>query len=451
MGWLSGLGDWIGDTWVDTTDAIGDAAVDTVDWFGDTAADVGDAIGDAYNKITDWVYDALEDAKNWMIEQLLALTEEIRVWKYKFSIWLGEWLDNPILFWLTIAGLTVAVIYLPSVIASLQSTTVWVAAKAAFDVVKKMTGTFLDKIHYIQALTVHRIWLIIDVDYQEFWNSLDQAFMGLAEQASLGVGTLNALTENIHALYFSTYTMMGWDVDSIEVKFYQDSTAFWAKANKRWERYVRDPQLIFLDIQQELVYPILQEQALNGEERAKSELETAQKIDTTITNVDTVRKDLNALIEMLPQSVQDAIDKNTLQVLNKVNEIFEEYIEPYQLKLQESMSIVSQNIYEIEEAVALNRLRKRTPGDELINILFDGSLDIASKRKAMSYLLSLIFDGDMSTNDDVIGIVSRQNTVADDDLAPLQKIYPSEVYQPLVTIKLADIQPPKGGWFVGEY
>ncbi len=406
------------------------------------------AVGaDLYKPVTE----TLGNIKEWVVKQIQNLVEELRVLKWKFRRKLAEWLENPIVFWLSVAGIIVVAVFVPEIVSWLQKTKLWILAKAVIDKIKTLAGKFLDKIHYVQLITVHRVMLILNPDYQAFWNDLDQAFMALAEEIELGVGTMNNLTMSVRNLYYATYSMLGIDMDTIEIKFYQDATTFWANANKRWERYVRDPQLIFLDAATELVYPVLTEQTQYGNERIQHELETAENIDKIFENVDDFRNAINDLIEALPDEIEASVLLHVGPFMDKINKAFDETINPWRKKIDESIDIIENTINEVNNAIRTNKQRERSLVDELGSILFDGSLDIASKRKIMSALFDRILKGSIETQNELDTVLLLNYTREKDDTPTTEREEKPTPYIPLIKIDMSSIYKSAENWFIGEY
>jgi hypothetical protein len=418
MGWLSDIGDWV--------------------WSKITAA-------------TDWVKEQLAKAQAWVVSALEQITEEIKVWKYRFRKKIAEWMGDPIFFWLAIAVTASLVIYAPKLAAWFAKTKVKQFVDKAYDVVKDLSGTILEKIGYIQILSVHKIGLIFFEDYQAFWGKLDEAFAGMAEEIELGVGTINVLMQSVRNLYYSTYSLFGYNSDMIETQFYDDITAWTAKAQARWERYVRNPQQFFTDIQNELIFPILERKAGAGEESAFKLLELNNKIQEFVDKTNTVREDFNSLVEALPDEIEAAVRTQIGTGLDAVNSFYEDTVLPTMAKIEESVLLIDQTIKDMNYAMELNAQRKSDFISLLRLSLFSGELDTLEARELLGELLSRSIGKTSETMLDEMLINDMEYTIADD--SNNSSTIDSISREPIQGhgIDISTIKLPKGGWFVGEY
>jgi len=451
MAWYDDLWDSVSDAYSDAVAASIGFVVDAAEWIFGNAEKVGKEVDRVTQGYKDAAELALQGPMDWIVEQILALTEQIRVWKYRFRQAVAKWLDNPILFWLSVAGIAALVVYLPAIAKLIVNTNAFKFGATLFAAIKSSVGTLLEKIGYIQVIQVNKILLIINPDYQKFWSDLDEAFMGLAEEIEIGVGTFNNLNMSIRDLYYSTYTLLGIDQDTIEMRFYEDSTKFWQGAQDRWERYVRDPKLIFDDIQKELVYPILSEKAQFGIDRAKNDLLVAERIDTTIVNLDSFRTSVNAVFDAMPSFVHEAIDEKIGEVLSSIDQFFEDKLLPWREKLDASITSVALTIQEMESAIFSNSVRTHSVSDDLVSILFDGSLNIKEKRDAISLLMSKILEPDFTRANDRDLLFIALNEKSNDDFPVYNVKSEPDKYVPLFSISLDAIKASSEGWFVGEY
>lgn len=407
--------------------------------------------GRAIYHANDWIWQKLDALKNWTIEQLVYITEELKVWKYHFTNTISQWLDNPVAFWLTLAGIVVLACYLPQIISWMKGTKAWIAGIKIFDTLKKFTGTFLEKIGYIQALEVHKIFLLIDKDYQDFWRDIDEAFMSFAEQIEIGVGTINNLTYSVRQIYFSTYSIIGLDSDTIEMKFYDDATKFWSKAQKNIERYIRNPQVIFEDLMKELVYPILNEQSKLGSDRINHEIEQAKKVNETIENLDELRDGVNSLVSALPEEIQKSINKHVGGAIYLLNTTVDSVLLPFKEKSELVIDELETTIDEIKNAVASNALKRSKAVDGLLLSLFDGTLDIKEKRELLAALLGKIISPELKDQNNIDTLFIATNVADSIDENDKYNEENNTIQTTLFTLDFSKIVPSIDGWYVGEY
>lgn len=432
-----------------TVASTGTATV--IDASNDITTQVVNWINDKIKAVTDSIYSVLAKAQEWTIQTLNNITEEIRIQKYRFRNALATWLNDPINFWLAIAGLVALSAIVPSIITTIKASTAWATAVATFEAIKKFSGTFLEKIGYIQGLNLHKLFLLLSVDYQNFWGELDEAFMGLAEELEIGVGTLNNLTESIRNIYYSTYTMIGLDTDTIEIQFYDDATKFWAKARSQWERYIRNPQQIFTDAMTELVFPALQDASKYGTERIEQELKIANDLSTTIENVTKVRESLQGFVEALPDEIQATISTRLELFSKAMDSAFNDVLIPLKKKLDDTTSLMGESIDGLKEAVRRNLNARRGPVDSILSALYDDTLDIPGKRERINALFDKILSPSLSNLNDKDLLLLAQNTI---DALPTEKTGEEETqapFAPLFTLDFGAIQRSAEKWFVGEY
>ncbi len=451
MAWYSFITDWVQNvidgalSWV--TDAIDDAWT----WLTDGVAALTDKVNLFMDTIADKVSAFLQPVKDWVIQTVLNITENIRVWKYRFSLEFSKWMDNPILFWLTIAGVVALVIVSPELSKLITGSQLWTKATVIFDVVKKGLGTLLDRLKFIQLNTVNKIFLLVNPKYKAYWSELDQAFMGMAEQIEVGVGTLNNITSSVRGLYYATYSLLGIDSDTIEAKFYDDSTLFWSNAQKHWERYVRNPNLIFDDIQAELIYPILDEQAQLGVQRAANDLAVAQRLDDIVLDLNKVRIAFNDLLNSLPSDLRTMITDKIGAFVDQVNDFFTTTVMPFMDRVDIALGVIDTTLNEMNDSIYANAIRKPTPGDQFTAVLFDGSLDIESKRKMMSQIFGRILSGDIDDTAEGTTRMVMVNHREKGDMPPTTKESNPEPFVPLFNLDYSAIVRSAEPWFVGEY
>lgn len=430
---------------------IGDFFDDIFKRIGKLQEWVKDQLGKFTDKITNEVEKALTKFRNYLIEKLLAFSDWLKEMKYKFRQLMADIMGDVWGFWAVIFGVAVLCYYFPQIVAFIKNTKIYIYLAKVWEVLKSYIGTFLQKIGYIQALQVHRVMLILNPKYQEWWNKLDVAFSAMAEEVELGVGVLSLLTYNIKALYFSVYTLFGVDADTIEMKAYDDITRFWADKHKKWVDYVTNPQQIFLDAMRELVYPLLAEQAEYGSERAQEELRQAKRIDQALIDANDVRIKLNTLIDGLPDEIANAVKRHAQPFLDYVNDQFTRVVEPWIKKIQDSVNILEETNNEIRAAVALNSLRRRTVGDFFFTVMLDGSVNDASRYTMLRESLGYIYGNGIDEVNSIL-LKCQMEDVATDNNTPTEAgggpIYPEPESIDLdFPNKPISVKP----WFVGEY
>lgn len=408
-------------------------------------------VGDQIDKITDWIREQLEKAQQWLIESINWLSEEIRVWRYRFRKAIAEWLENPFLFWLSIITVVGLAIYAPQLAALLVKSKIFTTIKKIIADIKELGGKLLLKINYIQLLAIHKVGLIFFPDYQDFWGKLDEAFAGLAEEIQVGVGTLNTMMIATRNLYYSTYSMLGYNSDMIESSFYTDATAWTAKVNKNIEKYIRDPQAIFTDLQNELVFPLLEQQSIHGEEQATYLLEQNKKIQDFIEKTDLVRLDLNAWVAGLPDEIESVVNKHIGKGLAAINDFYTEKLLPMADKFDRAAAVIDETIKQVKDAMEINAKRDSDLMTAVRRALFGGALETIENRKMLSSLLGKIMLSDAESFEDATLLIDmgRHYKPNEDKTGTIYK--PSTGSSLSGKLDLSNIAYASGGWFIGEY
>jgi len=414
-------------------------------------ADIGDWVKGAFNDAKNWLYTQLSAARDWVIQAINDVTDQIKLLKYRFRKTVSGWLNDPVGFWLVIAGFAALAVFLPSIVSFVTGTVAYKAVVAAIESVKAFTGTFLAKIGYIQLLSLHKIGLIFIPEYQDFWGKLDAAFAGMAEEIELGVGTINVLMQNVRNLYYSTYSMFGFNSDMIESTFYDDVTKWTAKAQKKWEKYVLDPASFFTDIQKDLIYPALEKQAIAGEDAAKLLLDVNTRVQELVAHSDDVRKDVNSLIAGLPDDIEKSVLDKIGEGLKAVNTYYDEKLLPFMAKVDEASELIGTTIAEVKQAMEENSRKDNTFIGLLRQALLSGDLDATENRTLLTKLLLKIqADSSESFIESLNVSLLKQTTDLESD-TDTDIIVPTVEPSAPVRISLEFTSDVSGGWFVGEY
>lgn len=376
-----------------------------------------------------------------------SVTAQIRIWEHDigefFATTTGQITLGLALPLLTLVGVGVGTL--------LISTGAWETVVATFEAVKLSIGDFLNNAHLSLFAGINSLLQILSPEYANAWKTLLDAVSGLVDSLGLGVSAFTGIFLATRLVYYDIYSILGAEPGEIETQYWNDVGAFLTQVNDDFDIYARDPNQIFVDFQNTVLFPALQ--AKNEQDIAIGEAiveinDTVQEKALQLTNLVT---DFNTLIDSFGDEVADAIRENLSVITGPIAEFYSNTIDPILTTLNDAVGIVEDNV---ERAIRYSGLFVPPTNLHIENffyLLFDPELSSLDTQTKLNFLLGQITEESFSTQErmqSVLGTIRRRNN----QWSVPQPEDDSGVSQGRgFDLLNVPIQLPVGGWFVGEY
>jgi len=323
---------------------------DIVAWFEER-------IGQKTNEIRQWVIDALDKA-----------TAQIRVWKLNIKLWLTEFTSTALGFWLFIGAIIAGVV----LVALVKSSELYLKYQAfvqqQLELLKNRIGTTLAYVGYSALLALHNVAMIFVPEYKAAWVEIYDGLAAISEELRLGIEGINAALNAAKAFIKTGLTIGGF----IEVGAWEEAdrrVGEWLnKLEYRLERYARDPHLIFLDIDEELVSPALEEMN-SGVANILADIATLNgTIHDKSEELIKLRNEFETFVNSLPDTIADNARAFTEQMFTRFDTFRETYLDPlidYTEQLQEEFDRLQENA---ALRTSENEYKLALPGNLLMQI-----------------------------------------------------------------------------------
>ncbi len=321
-----------------------------------------------WQRIVDFVEDKIgeftERLRQWVLETLDKIAEEMRVWRFNFRQWLAEKTSTTMGFWLFIVFLIAVAV----VSVYVQSTDVWLALvekwKGIVERVKLRVGKTLAYTGYSVALAFHNLAMLFVPDYKAAWLEIYDGLAALSEEFRLGVSGVNNALRAARNLAATAIAFTGVPAVGAFALADEGTGKFLSRLESRLERYVRDPHLIFLDIDEELVAPAME--AMDG--AVADILFNISNLNTTLAEkavlLTKLQTDMEKLVSSMPEEIQAAMR----QTWDKVSEEFDAFrtdiLDPF---IEYSAGVQA----ELDRQLQLNTLRT---GENALLLAAPGSM-----------------------------------------------------------------------------
>lgn len=310
-----------------------------------------------------WWADLWQNIKDFVRDFVLAIIQtlawffdEIRInwviFKHKTKLAIAGWIaegDNLIIAVLGIIAATIVAIKVVPII--LKSA--WYLKVVAFiEAIKTGVGTVLAYAQYSVFLTVHQVSLVVFPEYRKLIQGFYAVLSALAAELAQDAMFLNLTFRGARGVVVSSYMLLGQEMPVAEVAFLDDMDAWMQNFESRFNRYARDPEQIFIDIDKEIVGPAVL-QGSDGIAKLYTDVSTiTTNIQDFITRVDGVRTSIDDLIETLPEEIQAVVGPKWQAMTEKYDGFMNEYIRPNIEMLTDSIDLIDGAIDRNEKKIA---------------------------------------------------------------------------------------------------
>jgi len=424
---------------------------------------IGQAIEDITNNIRDWftgIYDSVnawiteqtDKLRLWIAETAADIKANLTIWRHKATIALADWFNSTFGFWLSIYA-AVAVIstiiiagaagQLPALIEAVST-----PIKVIESVVKEMVG----KLNLDLLMTINDVLISLIPQYRAVWQDLYTAIGGIAEELSLGVGTIANTMRNIEMTITSALMLAGLPEESASIQYFLNSADTYERIEENFETYARNPQQIFEDLRTWILVPSLENIGEFREGVDDSLGEFNEKLQTFSGHLIDFNDNLTLTVEELPDEIEEVVNNRIGPFITNMNVFVEEQVIPFTEKVDEIDGILDDFI-EREE-------RRAVWLDEYINNKFNNilqwnNLTSDDKQLLRVKILQAIRAGDLKITN--IGAENFENYTDGMIKAKMNYLSNDEEIKAIKMLNVrATVKPPEYktkvvGWFRGEY
>lgn len=281
-----------------------------------------------------WIKDIIDDIIDWIEDKLIhplvkwiqETVEDIVVWyktmRHNMIKAIAKWLDNDWNFLIGIAGVIVAIIYVPMIAKWFTTTKLYQTVSAVVEAVYKKIIGFFDVRKIIDYYALHQILLVFWGDYRELNATFANAVSALAGELGQGTGYIHALFASARGIMYSTAAVAGQPIMAAEMEFYDKTTVFFRKLDVKFSRYARDPGLVITDFIDEILIP---EAEKYGKLQTAEVEELNQRWDRTLeieNGLKLFQSSVNDFIDILPNEIEKQFEDRWHNVDETMTEIF---------------------------------------------------------------------------------------------------------------------------------
>ncbi len=327
------------------------------------------AIGDEIRK---WIDDKIQALTDWLRDFIATAIDNIsvflRVTKHNIKIWLAEFIATTHGFWISI-GVVIALVIITTYVGQSE---IWLQlvddVHAIMNNIRAGLGNVLSKTGFSLLNSAHNIALLLNDDYADAWNVVYGSLAGLSEELRLGISTINQAIRNARSVVYSAAIFAGQDTFAAELEFLELEVPFRLKLEERFARYARNPELIFNDIDREIVWP-----SLNVMEEGQRDileniaglgLSLSEKADQIVD----IRDSFDQFVADLPEEFTDAFNAHWAPFRDKVDAFFENWIVPLQSRLDILINEFNANMSRRDEQIDRLTEAHKLPGSLMANV-----------------------------------------------------------------------------------
>lgn len=307
-------------------------------------------------ELLDAVYDEIYErlvkpALKELADAIEELRVQIRIWKHDLKKALADWLGNDVVFFLTVVGSVLLIVFAPQIATWFKGTTLFTFGKNLIGKIGDGVAKLIDVEKLIDLHAVHTIVKLVWDDYAELTSDIANAAAALSSEIGEGSAWIAAMTNSTRSLVHGYHATLGLPAETAELAWYDDAAEFTAKVDERFHRYARDPGRIYQDFMTEYLIPHAEK---------TRELETEQ--------VEQMRENYNRGIEMETgiKQMQTAIDDMITLMPNLIEEQFRKRWDPFNEWLTETLAVIDNHLFVVLDGV-LTALETRIEEQEAVN------------------------------------------------------------------------------------
>lgn len=325
-----------------------------------------------FQRVKDWVNQKIANLTAWLRTQVAKAIEDLVVWlrvkKFEFKKWLAGFVSTTYGFWIfigTILLVTIGVAYV-------QSTELWgkfvASVQSVVEKVKNGTGQLLARAGYSLLLTAHKLGLALNKDYAAAWTEIYKGIGALSEELRMGVSTISLTMRNARAIIYAAGTFAGIDSKVVEGIYDDSAGKFLGQLEDRFARYARSPELIWEDIDREIVWPMVDLMQGGQADVLKAISETGKLLSQKSKELEALKTTVDTFVADLPEEISTAADETWGKVSEAFDTFFDEHIIPIRDKLDSSLEIIDGFLQGQEEKIQRLTTDYLHPGDLMANI-----------------------------------------------------------------------------------
>jgi len=330
-------------------------------------------MGRVADAVKDWVQEQIDKLTAWLREYIAQQLEAFALWlrlaKFDFKVWLSEFTATTHGFWIFI-GVIIAGVVLSVYV---QQTDAWIKLSGEvtilFEKIKNGFGSILAKTGYSLINTGHNIGMLLNDDYAAAWGLVYDGISAVSEEIHLGISTVTLAIRNVRNLVYVAATFAGQDNLAAEIAYNDLTTTFLERIEGRMRRYVENPQLLFNDIDREIVWPQLEVMQAGQGELLGKVLAVESWISEKTDEITDMRDAFDQLVVDMPQEVEESLNLHWLPLRDRVDNFYADYITPYQETVDAIIGEVGAMLLRQQTALDLLMARYDSPGDMLAAIL----------------------------------------------------------------------------------
>ena len=424
---------------------------------------VEDAISAAFatisNALTAAFNVAIGIAKAYLLGLIDGLTSaiddinaQIKITKHNLSVALGDWLsqgDNVVLFALAlIVGIPLLIEGIDAVVALpiYQAFTAWLALE------KTNLGVLLGESGFEVFATLNKISLALIPQYAQVMAKLNTAIGSLAAELEVDAGYITSLLQASAATMHLANVLSGGTLLTAQWTKAQQAATVLHLLQDNFDRYAHNPQLIIDDIDQNIVYPALQDATDTFHAQIAGLKAVTDFMNSGASALFVAQDSYNAFIDGLPDEIHAAIETRWADVNTALTDFRNNDLQPFLTQWNTAFGIVRDAVaLHDQKILALQQLAKSPSSLAL-------SLHLLSPQ-ARAYFERVLSSSTSSANRlATLGMYGQaKDTLAPVEAAPdLVELSDTSVPSTTQESQIMALQFPtqrtdRTSWFSGEY
>lgn len=408
-----------------------------------------------FSAISDWVQEQFKKITDWIRNVLAKALDDLRVWialrVHDFKAWLADFVSTTGGFWITVAVVIGAV-----VLGAYIGQTAWFTSAVAtinttIDSIKMGTGNILAHLGYSIVNATHNVLLVLNDDYKAAWQVFYKSLSSLSDELRLGVSTINVALRGARTVCYSAMIFAGFSENDATAWFADNSSTFMSKLEDRFERYTRSPELIFQDIDDELVGPMI-ELMQGGAQEVLGDIAGAyQMISEKATQLATLKGSFDDFVNGFPDEIAKAMNLTWSKVSEGFDDFYDSYVAPVQ-KAGDAIAAEVEDFIDSQNEKIKELVEKyESPGDMLAaTLLLPEPFRTQQLKRIYDIFNYAGYYDSLDAAQAAIDDANRNHEKVDNLLARLDRVYKPRFTVPK-GITIAHQQATFDVWYVGGY
>lgn len=273
-------------------------------------------------KIVDWFWDKIvRPVTDYLRDLIDKITVQIRIWRHNLNQLLAKWFSNDLFFLAFVAAVSVLIFTLPAIIRKLGETSVFKFLKSATEWIRKETSKLIDLQVVINLKLISDILKVVWPDYKAAMMSINEVISQIAAELGEGSAFIHAYLSSARMIYMGTAAIVGSDMKTAEFAWYKDATDFTGRINDDFNKYARDPSLVYYDFVNDFLIPAAEDyQTVN-----KAELDQIRENYNRLLEIENgfklVTDGIEATIEQMPGVIEEQFRERWDDVHDAINDV----------------------------------------------------------------------------------------------------------------------------------